>query len=79
MRKSSEMRKRNLCEKGERKMRTKDKGRVGRYRKAYPLDNHTDAEILAELRQIRNEKKYIDRWIERQANIELTYCFNGHK
>ena len=60
-------------------MRTKDKERVERYRKAYPLDKHTDLEILVELNEIKKEKKYLNDWIERQANINLTYCFNGHK
>ena len=60
-------------------MRAKDLERIGRYRKAYPLDKHTDEEILNELNEIRKEKKYLDGWIERQTNINLTYCFNGHK
>lgn len=60
-------------------MRAKDKARIERYRKAYPLDNHTDGEILNELNEIRKEKKEIDVWVERQANINLTYCFNCHK
>lgn len=60
-------------------MRKADIERVKRYRKAYPLDKHTDEEILVELNEIKKEKKYLNGWIERQANIELTYCFNGHK
>lgn len=60
-------------------MKKKDIERVRRYRIAYPLDKHTDSEILIELNEVRAEKKYVNGWIERQANINLTYCFNGHK
>lgn len=60
-------------------MKIKDKERVRRYRIAYPLDKHTDIEIVEELNKVRKEKKYLDGWIERQAGINLNYCFNGQK
>ena len=60
-------------------MKTKDIDRIRRYRIAYPLDKHTDEEILTELNEVRKEKKYMNTWIERQAGINLNYCFNGHK
>lgn len=56
-----------------------DRERVTRYRKSYPLDKHTDAEILLELNTVHKEKKELDKWIERQANINLQYVFNGYK
>ena len=63
----------------EKQMRKADEERVARYRKAYPLDQHTDSEILNELNEGRKEKKDLDGWIERQAGINLNYCFNNHK
>lgn len=58
-------------------MRAKDKERVARYQRAYPLDKHTQLEILHELKRVRKEKKEIDDWIENQANINMNYRFNS--
>lgn len=60
-------------------MKKKDIERIRRYRIAYPLDRHTDLEILIELNTVKQEKKYVNGWIERQTGINLNYCFNGHK
>ena len=44
--------------------------RIARYRKAYPGDCRSDEDILKDLDEIKKEKRYIDRWINRQ-------CYEG--
>ncbi len=48
-------------------MRETDRERVNRYRKAYIDDPRSDEEILLALNSVKAEKKYMDRWIERQV------------
>ena len=48
-----------------------DRERVLRYRIGYPMDTHSDEEILNELNSIRRDKKLICRWIEKHVSDRL--------
>lgn len=48
-------------------MRQAEKERVECYRKAYPEDPRMDGDILRALDTVKTEKRYMNKWVERQV------------